>query len=131
MSPHFLKQSFLFQSVVLDLLNLICLILKQNSPIQVAVIKDDIVKHYDCCCYSEGHYEYQDIITNRIGNEMDISLTKQYDSRSFYRTFEYQGRAYYKIGKPYVKDTNCCCYKKKPEVKTDSRNSKKTLCKYI
>ena len=55
------------------------------------------------------------MISNKIGNEIDISVTKCYDSRSFYRTFEYKGKPYYKIGKPYTGE-NSCAVKKKPKI---------------
>ena len=79
------------------------------------------IKHYGCCCFGESYEEFPNMITNLLSNVMDTSTTKCYDSRSFYRTFEYQGKPYYKIGRPYVKDERCCCEKyciccqKKPE----------------
>ena len=74
------------------------------------------INHYACCCCGERYEEFPNMITNLLSNAMDTSTTKCYDSRSFYRTFEYQGKAYYKIGHPYVKDDSCCCCKKKIEV---------------
>ena len=79
------------------------------------------INHYACCCCGERYEEFPNMITNLLSNAMDTSTTKCYDSRSFYRTFEYQGKPYYKIGRPYVKDDTCCCAKyciccqKKPE----------------
>ena len=75
------------------------------------------IKHCGFCCCKEGYYELPNMITNLLSNVMDTSITKCYDTRSFYRTYEYQGRPYYKIGYPYVKE-NCCC-KKKVEVKNE------------
>ena len=55
------------------------------------------------CCYSV----FPDQIHSKNNNINDISITKCYDSRSFYRTFEYNGVSYYKIGEPYV-PVDCC-----------------------
>ena len=81
------------------------------------------IEHYACLCCGERYTEFPNMISNKIGNEMDTSVTKCYDSRSFYRTFEYQGRPYYKIGHPYVKDDKCyccCCCPKKVEIEKDN-----------
>ena len=61
-------------------------------------------EHFSCCCFGERYTEIPNMISNKIGNEIDISTTKCYDTRSFCRTFEYQGTPYYKIGKPCLKD---------------------------
>ena len=54
---------------------------------------------------------------NDTNNKSNIS---RYDTRSFYRTYDYMGQSYYKIGKPYVPpetscsiDCCCCCKRKK------------------
>lgn len=68
------------------------------------------IKHCGILCIGESYKEFPDIISNKAGKDIDISTTKCYDSRSFYRTFEYQGRAYYKLGKPYdPEDKKCNC----------------------
>lgn len=77
------------------------------------------IEHYACCCFGEYYLELPNMTSYKIGNEIDISVTKCYDTRSFYRTFEYQGRPYYKIGKPYVKDDSCSCCKNKVEDRRD------------
>lgn len=92
------------------------------------------IDHYACCCCGERYAELPNMISNKIGNEIDISTTKCYDTRSFYRTFEYQGKAYYKIGKPYVKEDSCCCCKKKEDIKDEpccSCCAKKEIVKRI
>ena len=53
------------------------------------------------CCFGQNEEEYPDMSHSKVGNLTEISVTKCYDSKSFYRTFEYQGKAYYKIGRPY------------------------------
>ena len=73
-------------------------------------------EQYDCnCCGEETYIEHPNMISNKIGNEIDISVTRCYDSRSFYRTFEYKGKPYYKIGKPYTGENSCPCCEKKAE----------------
>ena len=58
-----------------------------------------------CCC---GHYfVFPDIHHFKISEPNNISVTKCYDSRSFYRTTEYNCASFYKIGKPYV-PVDCC-----------------------
>ena len=69
------------------------------------------IRHCGFCCCKEEYFEIPNMITNLLSNVMDTSITKCYDTRSFYRTYEYQGRPYYKIGYPYVKE-NCCCKKR-------------------
>lgn len=70
---------------------------------------------YSCCCFGENYYIFPDIFHSKTSNPNDFSVTKCYDSRSFYRTFEYQGGVFYKLGKPYVPvdkkccDCDCCC----------------------
>ena len=62
---------------------------------------------------------FPDIISSKLSDPTNISTIKCYDSRSFYRTFEYNGAACYKIGQPYVEpdccqDCCCCCKDKEP-----------------
>jgi len=39
----------------------------------------------------------------------DMSTINRYDTRSFYRTYDYLGQSFYKIGWPYIeKDPSCC-----------------------
>ena len=59
-----------------------------------------------CCC--ESYFIFPDIIHSKNINPNDAAITQCYDSRSFYRTFHYNGAAFYKIGEPYVPKDECC-----------------------
>ena len=72
-----------------------------KQPYSTSRYNGDIIKHKRCLCIGLLYIEYPDIISNKTGKTIDIGTTKCYDSRSFYRTFEYQGKAYYKLGAPY------------------------------
>ena len=62
-------------------------------------------------CCGDNYYVIPDIIHSKMINPGDACITNCYDSRSFYRTFNYGQGAYYKIGQPYVpsNDCDCCC----------------------
>ena len=75
---------------------------QSKQPYSTSRYNGDFIKHNRCICVCLIYLEYPDIVTNKVGKTVDISTTKCYDSRSFYRTFEYQGKAYYKLGRPYV-----------------------------
>jgi hypothetical protein len=75
-------------------------------------------------CCGDNYFIFPDMIHSKNSNPMDLSVTKCYDSRSFYRTFEYQGGTYYKIGEPYIPndkccDCCCCCPDQEVKVKHD------------
>ena len=63
-------------------------------------------KIYRCC--SESYYQFPDMNHFKYSNINDIFVTRCYDSRSFYRTFEYQGQQYYKIGNEFIPNDQCC-----------------------
>lgn len=68
-------------------------------------------KRISPCC-DESYIDYPFIYNYKLSNRNDYSHINQYDSRSFYRTYNYSGQSYYKIGEPYVpKETTCgeCC----------------------
>ena len=67
-----------------------------KQPFSVSRLDGYGNKHTSFCC-GESYVEFPNMIHNKIGNTMETSVTKCYDSRSFYRTFEYQGGVYYKI----------------------------------
>ena len=85
---------------------------QSKQPYSTSKNNDLGVKHKICLCCGLKYEEYPNIHTSKAGNAMDTSVTKCYDSRSFYRTFEYQGVAYYKIGEPYKCEfvCPCCCF---------------------
>ena len=72
-----------------------------KQPYSTSRYNGEFIKHNRFICICLLYLEYPDIISNKAGKTIDISTTKCYDSRSFYRTFEYQGNAYYKLGEPY------------------------------
>ena len=85
---------------------------QSKQPYSTSRCNGESIKHYRCVCIGLLYEEYPDIISNKAGKTIDISTTKCYDSRSFYRTFEYQGNAYYKLGIPYKEtsvETKCVC----------------------
>ncbi len=54
----------------------------------------------ECC---QDDYIILPTIYNYLaGNPDNYSTVNQYDTRSYYRTFEYSQQSYYKIGEPYV-----------------------------
>lgn len=67
----------------------------------------DMGKRVTNCC-SDSYFIFPDILNYKISNPNDLSITKCYDTRSFYRTFEYNGNIFYKIGNPYVPKDECC-----------------------
>ena len=65
----------------------------------------------ECC---QDDYIILPTIYNYLaGNPDNYSTVNQYDTRSYYRTFEYSQQSYYKIGEPYVEKeqtcSECCC----------------------
>ena len=61
----------------------------------------------ECC--GDNYLVYPPIYNYKAGNPNDYSLVNRYDSRSFYRTYEYLEQSYYKIGEPYFpKEVGCC-----------------------
>ena len=90
---------------------------QSKQPYALCRFDGKAIEQYDFnLCEEESYMELPNMISNKIGNEIDISVTRCYDSRSLYRTFEYKGKPFYKIGKPYAGEKSCpCCCKKKPE----------------
>ena len=78
----------------------------------------DLGKQVGCCCGK--YFIFPDMIHSKLTEPNNMSTIKCYDSRSFYRTFEYEGRTYYKIGEPYV-EPECCqnCCKSEPKPKNE------------
>lgn len=64
-----------------------------------------LVKH---CC-KDSYLILPAVFNYRANAINDKSIISRYDTRSFYRTYDYMGVNYYKIGKPYIpKETSCC-----------------------
>ena len=62
----------------------------------------------DSCC-DDTYYILKNIENYKISATFDKSSVRRYDTRSFYRTYDYMGQSYYKIGEPYIpKETSCC-----------------------
>ena len=97
----------------------------------VSEIREEEVRINKCC--GEAYVIYPNIYNFKAINTNDQSIIQRYDSRSFYRTYDYLGYNYYKIGRPYVQRSMtcaeccaslpccCCCKPHSPEqVSTDS-----------
>ena len=81
-----------------------------ESILYVSEIKDKIKIINSCCC-CDSYYELPDIFNYKANDSKTQSIINRHDSRAIYRTYEYLGQAYFKIGKPYEeKENNCCCY---------------------
>ena len=63
----------------------------------------------DECC-KDPYTILAPIYNYKVNNRNDESMVSRYDTRSVYRTYDYLGQRYYKIGKPYVegKEPPCC-----------------------
>ena len=80
-----------------------------ESVLYVSEIKDK-AKIINSCCCCISYIELPDIFNYKANDSKTQSIIKRYDSRTIYRTYEYLGQAYFKIGKPYEeKENNCCC----------------------
>ena len=80
-----------------------------ESLLYVSEIKDKI-KIINSCCYCDSYIELPDIFNYKANDSKTQSIINRHDSRAIYRTYEYLGQAYFKIGKPYEeKENNCCC----------------------
>ena len=107
-----------------------------ESVLYVSEIKDKInIINNSCCC--ETYYELPDIFNYKANDSKTQSIINRYDSRTIYRTYEYLGQAYFKIGKPYEeKENNCCCCSKVDDTqanlcccsKVDDTQEKKGCC---
>ena len=66
------------------------------------------VKVNECC--KDPYIILAPIYNYKVNNTNDQSKVSRYDTRSVYRTYDYLGQSYYKIGKPYVegKEPPCC-----------------------
>ena len=81
-----------------------------ESVLYVSEIKDK-AKIINSCCCCISYIELPDIFNYKANDSKTQSIINRYDSRTIYRTYEYLGQAYFKIGKPYEeKENNCCCY---------------------
>ena len=91
----------------------------QNSNnenlLYVSEIKDKII--FEAC-----KCKLPDILNYKVNDSNSQSIIKRYDNRTIYRTYEYLGQAYYKIGKPYEEQNCCCCCSKNDD------NPEKNLC---
>ena len=70
----------------------------------------------ECCCCGPTYFKLPPVYNYKVNNKNDQSDISRYDTRSFYRTYDYMGQNHYKIGKPYVPpesscylDCWCCC----------------------
>ena len=62
----------------------------------------------DSCC-DDTYYILKDIDNYKMSATFDKSNIRRYDTRSVYRTYDYMGQSYYKIGQPYIpKEISCC-----------------------
>lgn len=62
----------------------------------------------ECC--EDTYYTLPPIYNYKANDTNNRSNISRYDTRSIYRTYDYMGQSYYKIGKPYIPiETNCCC----------------------
>ena len=100
-----------------------------ESVLYVSKIKDKFKIIYSCCCY----YELPDILNYKVNDSNTQSIINRHDSRAIYRTYEYLGQAYFKIGKPYEeKENNCCCCSKvddtQANLKDNDTQEKKGCC---
>ena len=61
-------------------------------------------------CFKQTYIILKPIYNYKVNNRNDESMVSRYDTRSVYRTYDYLGKRYYKIGKPYVegKEPPCC-----------------------
>jgi len=61
-------------------------------------------------CFKDSYIILKPIYNYKVNNRNDESMVSRYDTRSIYRTYDYLGKRYYKIGKPYVegKEPPCC-----------------------
>ena len=87
----------------------------------------DMIRQVGCCC--GNYFAFPDIHHFKISEPNNISVTKCYDSRSFYRTTEYNCASFYKIGKPYV-PVDCCeeCCKDCCKCQSSSTDSCSCCC---
>ena len=103
-----------------------------ESVLYVSEIKDKAKIIYSCCCCI-SYIELPDILNYKANDSKTQSIINRYDSRTIYRTYEYLGQAYFKIGKPYEeKENNCCCCSKvdytQANLKDNDTQEKKGCC---
>lgn len=77
-----------------------------ESVLYVSEIKDK-AKIINSCCCCVSYIELPDIFNYKANDSKTQSIINRYDSRTIYRTYEYLGQAYFKIGKPYEEKENC------------------------
>ena len=58
----------------------------------------------ECC--RDSYFRLQSIFNSKMG---DMSAVNRYDTRTFYRTYDYLGQSFYKIGWPYIEKEPSCC----------------------
>ena len=63
----------------------------------------------ECC--KNSYIILAPIYNYKIITQNEKSNISRYDTRSFYRTYDYMGQSYYKIGEPYIppEEEDCCC----------------------
>ena len=80
-----------------------------RQPFSVSQYKEFGRNVVSCCgCCGENYFIFPDMLHYKHSNINDISVIQCYDSRSFYRTFSYNGTMLYQIGEPYVPMDDCC-----------------------
>ena len=102
-----------------------------ESVLYVSEIKDK-AKIINSCCCCISYIELPDIFNYKANDSKTQSIINRYDSRTIYRTYEYLGQAYFKIGKPYEeKKNNCSCSKvddTQANLKDNDTQEKKGFC---
>ena len=104
-----------------------------ESVLYVSEIKDKVKIINNCCC-CDSYIELPDIFNYKANDSKTQSIINRHDSRAIYRTYEYLGQAYFKIGKPYEeKENNCCCCCSKVDdtqanLKDNDTQEKKGFC---
>ena len=99
-----------------------------ESVLYVSEIKDK-VKIINSCCCCISYIELPDIFNYKANDSKTQSIINRYDSRTIYRTYEYLGQAYFKIGKPYEeKENNCCCCSKVDDTQANFDDTQASLC---
>lgn len=104
-----------------------------RQPFSISQYKDMGQRVTSCC--GENYFIFPDMLHYKNNNPNDICITKCYDTRSFYRTFEYNGQTFYKIGEPYVPNDkcceNCCGCCRNPDFKLKDESCCEECCKQV
>lgn len=77
-----------------------------NELFSLSQIRDPPIKKDECC--KDKYIILPSVYNFKVNNISDISIINRYDSRSFYRTYDYLGQSLYKIGEPFIEiETSC------------------------